>query len=53
MNASLDAIHMPERIVAVIGGGPAGLVLPAAAAPSMAPNIKGGRIQVGKRAVSL
>jgi dimethylaniline monooxygenase (N-oxide forming) len=26
MNASLDPIHMPERTVAVIGGGPAGLV---------------------------
>ena len=26
MNASLDSIHMPERAVAVIGGGPAGLV---------------------------
>jgi hypothetical protein len=38
MNASLDPIRMPERIVAVIGGGPAGLVLLAAAAPSIAPN---------------
>jgi dimethylaniline monooxygenase (N-oxide forming) len=27
MNASLDPIHMPERAVAVIGGGPAGLVV--------------------------
>ena len=26
MNASLDPTHMPERTVAVIGGGPAGLV---------------------------
>ncbi len=26
MNASLDPIHMPQRTVAVIGGGPAGLV---------------------------
>jgi hypothetical protein len=48
MNASLDPIRMPERIVAVIGGGPAGLVLLAAAAPSIAPN-KRGRTLVGKR----
>src|ERR1700748_3021448 len=26
MNASRDPIHMPERTVAIIGGGPAGLV---------------------------
>src|ERR1700751_6486215 len=26
MNASLDPTHMPERTVAIIGGGPAGLV---------------------------
>src|ERR1700729_2739279 len=26
MDASLDPIHMPERAVAIIGGGPAGLV---------------------------
>jgi hypothetical protein len=44
MNASLDPIHMPERIVAVIGGGPAGLVLLTAAAPFIAPNIKGAEL---------
>jgi hypothetical protein len=46
MNASLDPIRMPERIVAVIGGGPAGVVLLAVAAPSIAPNIKGAELQL-------